>query len=446
MQNYYMDPNEFQADSDSRRIQLAVNAAAQSGCNKVVIPCYNVRTGKNLWEIDESILLPSHMYIEINNAHLRMKDGVYCQMFRNSLAFDETGTTEDGLQEDIIIQGIGRALLDGGLHNGLREKTSLKNGLPSIIHNLTIYFHNLRNFKIDGLTIRDQRWWAIMFCFAWDGIVSNIRFEITDKSVRESLDHPWRNQDGIDLRIGCHDIQIFNLTGETCDDVVALTALNGFVEEPLQCHHLCRDIYNVDIRNIMAFDNHCFLVRLLCHNGNQIYNINIDNIIDKTPDDHALEVPLSQRTGVCVRLGDIGYGPEGSRRCQLGEMRNISVSHVYSSALSAVDINCNVKNLVVRDIFVGNQGRHAVAVSKIKAGVHEREDDPANVTQAENVLVDGVFFQSRRADRLPFFFNGLYAKNFRIQNVSVLDTSVLVENRRIQEGSEEIGFDHVVLG
>ena len=39
-----------------------------------------------------------------------------------------------------------------------------------------------------------------------------------------------KNADGVDLRQGCHDIVIENLTGFTEDDSVALTALNGRLE------------------------------------------------------------------------------------------------------------------------------------------------------------------------------------------------------------------------
>ena len=214
----FTDPNNFLLSSDSKNIQAAIDLSVKEGHGHVVIPACNKRTGEHIWIIDETIKLPSQICIEIDNAHLRMAEGVMCRMFENENADLEIGKTAAGLQEDITIQGRGNAILDGGKHNGLREDTHNKNGLPNIFHNITIYLHNVRNFKIDGLIIRDQRFWAVTFMFSSYGAVSNIHFEITDKAWRKghplNPEHPWRNQDGIDLRVGCHDIELFNITGE----------------------------------------------------------------------------------------------------------------------------------------------------------------------------------------------------------------------------------------
>ena len=440
---YFIDPNDFTAKSDSAMIQAAVDQAAETGCRTVVIPSYNRRTGKYLWVIEESILLPSHMTVMIDNAHLRMADGVFCQMFRNSNALEEVGMTEAGLQEDIVIQGVGRAVLDGGKHNGLREKTSLKDGFPHIFNNLTIYFHNVRNFKVDNLTIRDQRWWGVTFAWAWDGVVSNLHFEITDKSLRESYTNPWRNQDGVDLRVGCHDIQIFNLTGETCDDVVALTALA--IRKPsfeclYPCDHLTGDIYNVTIRGITAFNNHCDLVRLLCHKRHRIYHVDISDIVDATPDSQEII-----RTASCVKIGQNDYCNEENAplRCRLGEMSDISVSHVFSQARVGVLLNCTAKNVEIRDVHVGAKGHQAVAVAALKAGYYRDRDLDANKTVLENISVDGVYYNSEREGEPVFFWNGADPKNVTVRNVFHPASHPLERNER-PAGEEPIRFENVV--
>lgn len=444
---FFADPNNFHENSDSKCIQAAIDKAAAEGWNHVVIPAYNQRTGKPIWIIDETILLPSRMYLEIDNAHLRMADGVMCRMFQNANAGMKLAALPEGMQEQITIQGRGHALLDGGKHNGLREDTHSKDGLPSIYENLTIYFHNVKNFKIDGLTIRDQRWWAITFIYASEGIVSNIRFEITDKAWRKghplNPQHPWRNQDGIDLRCGCHDIQIFNITGETGDDVIALTALGERGTNPRRyedlyyCPHLSSDIYNVSIRNINAFNNHCAIIRLLCHFGNKIYNISIDGIIDSTPDGNPVAVSEGQRTACCVKIGENGFHRNDPKLgCKHGELSDIHISNVFSNALTAVNMNCSVYNAVIRDIHVGSKGVNAVSVSHVTSGAHKYLDDPNNISLLENILIDGVFFNSEQPDRVPFFFNNLKAKNVRITNVfSTAEEKIkMIQPREDSEG------------
>ena len=443
MNRYHMDPNDFVnvSDSDSRMIQKAVDEAHRTGCNSVIIPSLNQRTGAYLWVIEESILLPSHMTVLIDNAHLVMADGVFCQMFRNANALEEIGRTADGLQEDIVIQGVGRSVLDGGRHNGLREGNSLKDGMPSIFNNLTIYLHNVRNFKIDNLTIRDQRWWGMAFAFAWEGVVSNLRFELTDKSVRGSVTHPWRNQDGVDLRVGCHDIQIMNLTGETGDDIVALTALairKPAFEVVWSCDHLTHDIYNVTIKNITGRCNHCALIRLLCHNGRRIYNVNIDGVTDTTPADDDLI-----RTASCVKVGENNYCKDTSLLCKPGEMRDIFISNVHSSALAGVVFNCTAENVIVRNLNVTDHGTHAVSVSQIVAGRHMVKEE-AETTDLRNVLVDGVVWNSARRGAAPFYFDALIAENVRIRNVVWHGEGQLTEIRHPVETSGEVVFENVI--
>ena len=73
MPRQFVTPNdpEVLRDTDSASIQAAVDLAAETGCGKVVIPRMNARTGEALWIISDTILLPSDMTVELDNAHLR---------------------------------------------------------------------------------------------------------------------------------------------------------------------------------------------------------------------------------------------------------------------------------------------------------------------------------------------------------------------------------------
>lgn len=173
-------------------------------------------------------MIPSHTRVILDGCRLEMADGVYAQMFANSEAFTANGRRYEGEQTDIHIEGRGGAVIGGGKDNGLNEYTSCKNGMPHVSQNNLIYLHNVADFTITGLTVEDQRWWAMLLMYARRGEIRDIRFCLKDKKP----DGVWRNQDGIDLRVGCSDISIEDISGETGDDMIALTALfrNGAFE------------------------------------------------------------------------------------------------------------------------------------------------------------------------------------------------------------------------
>ena len=101
-------------------------------------------------------------------------------VFRNANVYTALGTSSEGEQENIVIRGVGTAVIDGGTPNGLTESTSLREGRPHIIWNNTILLHNVRNFVLENFTIRNQRWWAINLIFARDGRLSNLTFQAMD--------------------------------------------------------------------------------------------------------------------------------------------------------------------------------------------------------------------------------------------------------------------------
>ena len=165
MKEFYT-PNGFECGSDSERIQCAINEAEKSGCGKVVIPHYNEKSDSLLWTIDKTVLIPSDMTVILDNCHIRMADGVMCRMFENSNVGLPVGRTLEGEQKNIRIIGVGNAVLDGGKDNGLTEYTCGKNGMPSIIENVTVFLCNVSDFVIENITVVDQRLWAFDFLFA----------------------------------------------------------------------------------------------------------------------------------------------------------------------------------------------------------------------------------------------------------------------------------------
>ncbi len=431
MKEFYT-PNDFLQGTDSERIQAAVDAAHDTGCNLVKIPRINEVNGKQGWIIDKTVLLPSDMTVILSNCHLRMADGVMCQMFSNSNDLTEIGNTIAGEQRNIRIIGEGNAILDGGEENPLNEGTSKKNGLPSVRCNVTIGLHNVSGFVLDNFTIRDQRWWAIRCIFADHGKISNLHFELTN---REQKYNRWRNQDGIDLRIGCHDVVIENITGETGDDVIALTALsksNGsdysdiVAGKNTYIHHVCID-------KIFAFCNFCAIIRLLSQQGNKIHDISISNVFDTS------KYGKTARVQMALRIGEDGYHNAGESRGKPGDIYNVSVSNIHSRAAAVIHLEMSVKNFSAKDIYVDEDGGYAVTVGAFHCpggviSIYNSQDiDTVNmITQhnpddyelpsyIENVRIENIFCTSKLApcyaERGLFRFNQSKLKSVVIKNV-----------------------------
>ena len=152
----YISPNETLGKTDNESISLAIAKAKETGVNKVVIPKHNDRTDSDIWVIEDTVYLPSDIEIVIDNAHLRLADGVYCQIFANSSVLCNEERTFENEQYNIRICGKGKAVLDGGNYNGLSERTSGKDGLPHIIKNTTILL-SASSFSVNAQKVRSLK-------------------------------------------------------------------------------------------------------------------------------------------------------------------------------------------------------------------------------------------------------------------------------------------------
>jgi len=307
------------------------------------------------YEIDTAIRIPSDFTLVLDGCHFKMASGVYSNMFVNEHHGTEIGKTTDGTDRNIKIIGKNGALLDGGEYNGLSEKTQRQNGLPPIYKNNIILFTNVDGFEISGIECHNQRWWALNFIYCANGNLHNIDFKACDIAIDENGNeyHGLRrgkydevlvkNADGIDLRQGCHDITIENITGFTEDDSVALTALNGKMEREFAVDGLCKDIYNVTIKNV-ATAAFCTNVRLLNQGDIKLHDVYIDGVYDTSENS-----PYMERGIYTVRVGDTRL--YGTRHATSDETYNITIKNLRSRAkYAAVSLVGDIKNLVVENI------------------------------------------------------------------------------------------------
>ena len=220
---------EFQKNG-SKILQDLIDTAVVNGSRKAVIQ------GK--WEIDKAIRIPSDFELILDGCHLIMADNVYENMFVNYNFLTEFGLTKEGCDKNIKVTGINNPILDGGNYNGLSERNHNKDGLPNVRKNIILYFNNVEGFEVDGVHFHNQRYWATCFQYCRYGKITNLHFKANLSSEFEGVKFNYlrldrydsmlvRQADGVDIRMGSHDIMIENIHGITGDDSVALTNLPG---------------------------------------------------------------------------------------------------------------------------------------------------------------------------------------------------------------------------
>lgn len=444
----FVDPNAYaHLNSDALMIQAAVDAAAREG-KRVVIPSYNARTGRNVWMIDRAIELHSGNTVCLDNCRLRMADGLFDNLFKNDVARTEAAAKLENRTRDVHIYGVGTAVLDGGDHNGLVERNSVGAGSPgqpmgplgkilpySALVNTMIHFHNAERISVENLRIVNARYWGMTFHYCSSGRIANINF-MTSGSCP--------NNDGIDLRTGCCDFIIENITGYTQDDSIALTCMkDGSV---CAVEGLDHSIHGVTIRNV-ATCTRCANVRLLNHYGRKLYNVIIENVqssVETDPAfqsaDYALRLPDAEkvrpalehpywgtfedgnrRAHVAVRIGENGYFDRNdpSTRAQLGDTFNIVVRNVQACSQYGVTACRTLCDSVIENVQMFGDG-----VVGVYFGEGEFENvSVRNVGFARKTLmregdrrVEGGNY--RYDEAAAVVFGGSRAKNMRFDGVS----------------------------
>ena len=306
------------------------------------------------WEIDEAVRIPSNFTLILENCYLRLKDGSYTNVFVNEHNDTDLGRTVAGTDRNISIIGRGEAVLDGGKYNGLSEKNHSRDGLPSIYKNNLILFSNVDGFKVSGLSCFNQRWWALNFLYCRNGYIGNIEFRSNDLAIDKDGNEYHglikerykevlvKNSDGIDIRCGCHDILIENITGFTEDDTVALTALPGNTKGTYAVEELPSDICRIEIRNIRAAA-FCSIVRLLNQGGPKLHDIVVDTVYDTSR-----TCPYLNHGTYAVKIGDTRmYGETHSTADQT---YNITLRNITGGSDHVLSLNGSITNLTMYGI------------------------------------------------------------------------------------------------
>ncbi len=368
----FVTPNDpkFFADGDAATIQNAIDYARAEGIRCVVIPCWNVRMQQARWDIEATIRIPSYINIVLLHSHLRHTDFMYGNIFANSRAYDFEDRNWSTEEHDMAISGVGDAVLDGGKHNGLKEKTCFLFGLPDKRYNATVRFDNVRNMVLENFQIRNSRWYGTYFIHCDTVRVSGLDFDNTEQEC---------NRDGVDVRQGNHNFLIENITGTTGDDTVALNNLGNDGNDGRYVKGKDYDTLNMVIRNVKSDAGRWFTVRLLTQDRHLEQHFTLDTIMDVSlPED-------KDRVDAVVVIGSHEY--HYKIPAELGDLAHLTIRDVYSRANYGVALGgCN------DDIDISNVHTYAdgISVFGVRGGSHGAAH-PSIIARVRDIRVNGLF-------------------------------------------------------
>ena len=381
--------NDFAGKTDNERIEEAIR---NRNGDIVVIPprVSDIEPERNWWLLDRAILLPENTTILLQNCRIKLSDKCRDNFFRSANC--GLGIENPEMIGNIHIRGVGDCVLEGADHPRSTGDSSKfiacpcpKNfsGSPNPTfndfhrhsygtdagkegesekgdwRNIGILMANVHHLSIENIRIVEQHAWGISLENCSFANINHIEFKACMTRIIDGAEHNVENQDGVNLRNGCHDVIISDITGTTGDDVVALTCISSHFRDRkdgelhstqvLGNDYSVREkgIYNVIVRNILASPaGGCCMLRLLPTDGAEIRNVVIDGLVDTSPADfHSwCSVLVGERIGL---VGEPGY-PYGtvSEEC----LFDISISNIISNARSAVFIPGGLLNSSISNV------------------------------------------------------------------------------------------------
>ena len=408
--------NDFKGKTDSEIINAAIKGRGKDG---IVVISPRELPGRDFWLLDEAIALPENVTVILRNVKIKLSDECRDNFFRTANC--GLGIADPTPIRNVHVKGEGLCLLEGADHpratgdsgkllhapcpHYAEDVCRLADWIPderrtpdtlkfSDIHDhsygtdankegeshygdwrgIGVLFANVTDFSISGLRIKDSHGWGISLEACSNGRIEKIDFDARMHKEIDRIESNMENQDGIDLRNGCHHIVISDITGCTGDDVVALTAIANPEYKPggsLRTTHVMHndwsrretDIHDIIIRNICAESYLCCLVRLLPVWA-KIYNVVIDGVIGTS---------AATQGYTAILLGEGGYG-----EMLPDSMKNVTVSNVICNSELAVDINGYLTDSVISSVINKNPDCRAVRA--------KRPERLKNVTVADTVI------------------------------------------------------------
>ena len=416
--------NAFHGGTDNEILETAIAGRDADGIVYIPARVSELEPERNWWLLDRAILIPENTTVILQNCKIKLSDRCRDNFFRSANC--GMGVENPERIHNIHLKGEGLCILEGADHpRGTGDGSKIINhpapylpediakyasyaseqvkttgkatwqdlhdhsyGTDALVEgeshygdwrDIGVLFANAEDFSISGLRLVEYHAWGISMEACANGRVQKIDFDACMSKVIDGMRMNIENQDGVNLRNGCHHIVVSDITGRTGDDIVALTAIADDTCRPggsLCSTHVMhsdwarreRDIHDVIIRNVIGYSQLCISVRLLACNTH-IYNVVIDGIIDTAPDS------VKHHSSVIIGQADSEYGknlPDG--------VRNVTISNVVNHGQRCIVVGGYLKDSVISNVVNCNPDCPVITV--------DREDGLNNVLTS-NLLTVG---------------------------------------------------------
>lgn len=282
--------------------------------------------------LTQAIVLPNNTRVRVHGCTVQMTDNTVDNIFRSgNIILDPDNPRGFALNKVDMVSAENLEIIgESGAVLLMCDNASAANyGVTNTgWHGHTIMFAGVSNFEIAGLTIQKNIAWGIVLSGCCFGKVHDIEFNTTRG-----------NGDGIDVEFGSHDIEIYNLSGHTYDDTVAVSnsgpsrlELRPFELRRPTCpfdygyRRFGEETYNIHIYNVNTTVTDGHNVIFICGDYG-IHNCSVAKVSDKSGS--------SEGSMALVKV----YGGQYDGGYTQGMIHDISVSDIEAYACSVAAIH-----------------------------------------------------------------------------------------------------------
>lgn len=307
------------------------------------------------WNVSRAILIPSNTTIIIDGVTVKQNDGVFDNIFRtDNIEVDSENPRKFPLSisecENIRLIGINGGKIIG-CDNPKISDYSNKPNVPMTgdawgWRAITALFVLCNGVEVSGLEFEQSHMWSISFEKCQNGYVHDLKFNTSEL-----------NADGVDLRAGCKNFKIENISGKTYDDAVALsnnsvkgnnnstypidnsaiypTEVSRYLNTGMSDEDLT--IENIQVKNVKTGGNCRVAICYSSNNGN-IKNVLFDSISDSGVKENDNQIAIFK-----IYDGG-GYLDNNIRNIRVNDIKSNNVYHPIQILNKVDDVRINKVN------------------------------------------------------------------------------------------------------